>query len=209
MASHDQADTQAGGGGPVVNAIAVPNDEPDVDPDQKDGGPNVPVRGGKAAAGGKQSAEKTVKLAEKTVKLAEKTVQLAEKTVKFLPFSEALLCARSLQLKNTTEWRLWSKRSDARLENIPTNPNSVYKHEGWQGYGHWLGTGNIKVAKQACLPFAEALLYARSLKLNGQKEWAAWCTSGRHGVRPANIPTNPQRSYKHDGWQGYGHWLGN
>ena len=150
------------------------------------------------------------------------------------------------------------------------HPRRTYKHDGWQGYGHWLGTGTVAHKDQQFLPFKKALLYARSLKLKSQKEWRrgaravhglptcpppqtnlqarrvarvralaghwhsccqrpavpavqegaaartlpqaekqeeweAWCKSG---ARPANMPSNPDRTYKHDGWQGYGHWLG-
>ena len=172
--------TQAG---PVGGAIAVPDDGPDADADQKEGGQSVPVRGGKAAACSKRTANKTVK---------------------FLPFTEALLCARSLLLKNQKEWKVWCK-SDARLVKVPTDPARFYKDEGWRGYGHWLGTGNIRPAKLVPLPFAEALLHARSLKLKGVTEWRVWCTSE---ARLANIPACPDRVYKHAGWQGYGHWLG-
>ena len=173
--------TQAGA---VGGAITVPDVGPDVDPDQKEGGQSVPVRGGKAAAGGKRAARKTVKC---------------------LPFSEALSYARSLLLKNLKEWKgttCTARRckSDARLVNIPPHPEQVYKHEGWQGYGHWLGTGNIQKGKQAHLPFEEALLYARSLKLNGLKEWRVWSRLGK-------MPSCPDKVYQHDGWQGYGHWL--
>ena len=88
---------------------------------------------------------------------------------------------------------------------IPSTPHAVYKHDGWQGYGHWLGTGNQVGGKLDFLPFKEALLYARSLKLKTQKEWDAWSKSG---ARPVNMPASPHRTYTHDGWQGYGHWLG-
>ena len=70
----------------------------------------------------------------------------AGKTIKFLPFPEALLCARSLRLKNMREWRVWRKTS-ARPTNIPSHPDAIYKHEGWQGYGHWLGTGPVVAPK--------------------------------------------------------------
>ena len=93
-----------------------------------------------------------------------------------------------------------------RPANIPSSSQRTYKHEGWQGYGHWLGTGNVGVKKdQHFLPFKKALLYARSLKLKRKKEWETWCKSGE---REANMPSHPDRVYKHDGWQGYGHWLG-
>ena len=125
-------------------------------------------------------------------------------TEEFLPFEKALLHARSLKLKGQAAWYAWSN-SVARPANIPVAPDQVYKHEGWQGYGHWLGTGNIQQGKQEYLPFDEALLYAHSLKLKGEKAWRVWCKSE---ARPVNIPPTPERTYKHEGWQGYGHWLG-
>ena len=132
------------------------------------------------------------------------TDTVSTKDQQFLPFKKALLHARSLKLKSFKEWQAWCK-SDARPANIPSNPNSVYTHDAWQGYGHWLGTGTVASKDQKFLPFKTALLCARSLKLKSNEEWLAWCKSG---IRPANIPATPERVYKNDGWQGYGHWLG-
>ena len=123
---------------------------------------------------------------------------------KFLPFKKALLYARCIKLKNSREWRVWCK-SETRDPNIPVAPEKFYKHDGWQGYGHWLGTGNLAGGKLAFLPFKKALLYARTLKLKSLKEWTDWA---RTGVRPANMPSRPDKIYKDEGWQGYGHWLG-
>ena len=131
------------------------------------------------------------------------TVALQDK--QFLPFKEALLHARSLKLKTKKDWMVWCKCDARPATNMPSCPNKAYKHDGWQGYGHWLGTGNVGVKHQQFLPFKEALLHARSLKLKGQKEWRAWCKSG---ARPANMPSTPDVTYKHEGWQRYGHWLG-
>ena len=52
------------------------------------------------------------------------------------------------------------------------------------------------------LPFKKALLYARALKLKNTREWRVWCKSEG---RDAKIPSRPDKTYKHDGWQGYGH----
>ena len=57
----------------------------------------------------------------------------------FLPFTEAMAFARALTLSSKTEWELWRK-SGARPSSIPSNPPIFYKHHGWQGWGHWLGT---------------------------------------------------------------------
>ena len=123
---------------------------------------------------------------------------------KFLPFEEALAVARSIGLASAFEWHLWS-REGMRPPNVPSAPNCTYKDGGWQGWGHWLGTGNIQHAVKPFLHFSEALVFVRSLGLANLKEWEAWRKSG---ARPANVPSAPDQVWKGDGWQGWGHWLG-
>ena len=91
---------------------------------------------------------------------------------------------------------------------MPTSPGKIYKHEGWQGYGHWLGTGTVANKDQQFLPFKKALLYARSLNLKGEKGENGWRAWSKSGARPSNIPANPEKIYKHEGWQGHADWLG-
>ena len=124
---------------------------------------------------------------------------------KFLPFEEALAVARSLELATRREWQAWCKEGMCPA-NVPRGPDQVYTDGGWQGWGHWLGTGNqsSKAKKEEFLPFDEALRVARCLRLNSQAEWRLWC---RSGARPANVPANPNQVYVHDGWMGWVHWL--
>ena len=134
------------------------------------------------------------------------------KKAQFLPFDEALAVARSLgraSMSSQAEWQAWC-RNGMRPPNIPSDPAQIYKDHGWQGWGHWLGTGNqsTHANKAQFLPFDEALAVARSLgraRMSGQVEWVAWC---RNGMRPPNMPSTPQSTYKDVGWQGWGHWLG-
>ena len=121
----------------------------------------------------------------------------------FLPFEEALAVARSLNLASQFEWKVWSKEG-LRPRNVPADPSKIYKDHGWQGWVHWLGSGNIKKLSKFA-PFGQALTYAQSLGLAGQREWVAWCKDGR---RPPNVPSAPNHTYKDRGWQGWGHWLG-
>ena len=121
----------------------------------------------------------------------------------FLPFGEALAVARSLGLPGRTEWKVWSKEG-LRPPNVPSDPGKVYKDRGWQGWGHWLGTGNQLHQKKNFLPFDQALRAVRQLRLVSKKEWQLWC---RSGARPANMPSNPNQVYVHDGWMGWVHWL--
>ena len=125
-----------------------------------------------------------------------------KKASKFVPFAQALTFARSLDLANRTEWEAWCKEG-RRPPNVPSHPSRTYKDGGWQGWGHWLGTGN-QHTKQV-LPFAEALAVARSLGLASRFEWEQWC---KEGTRPPNVPSVPNRTYKDGGWQGWVHWLG-
>ena len=141
---------------------------------------------------------------------AVNTGRNARKSMKVerLPFGEALTVARSLGLRSQIEYNEWSK-AGMRPRNMPSNPPKVYKGSGWEGWGHWLGTGT-KYNGVRPLPFEEALAVARSLQLGSMTAWKAWCKTG---VRPANVPSNPQKTYKAGGymgggWQGWGHWLG-
>ena len=116
----------------------------------------------------------------------------------------ALAVARSLGLPGRKEWKVWS-REGLRPPDVPSDPSKVYKDHGWQGWGHWLGTGNTSGGQaKGFLPFDEALRAARQLRLVSQKEWNLWC---RTGARPVNMPTRPDRTYMHDGWMGWVHWL--
>ena len=126
------------------------------------------------------------------------------KASKFAPFGQALTFDQSLGLANQKEWKAWCKEG-RRPPNVPTHPDRTYKDGGWQGWGHWLGTGNAAGrTKKNFLPFNEALRVARSLRLVSSKEWRVWC---RSGARPANVPATPDKAYVHDGWMGWTHWL--
>ena len=110
--------------------------------------------------------------------------------------------AHSLNLMNQEQWFMWTKSGERPLD-IPTDPKTVYKDKGWNGMGDWLGTGNIFYKEWR--PFKEARDYARSLKLKNKDQWFVWTKSGE---RPFDIPTDPSKVYKNEGWNGYGDWLG-
>ena len=64
-------------------------------------------------------------------------------------------------------------------------------------------TGRKK--KTRMLAYAHARAIARALKLRSRADWREFAASG---LRPPNVPSNPSRTYKDDGWVGWGHWLG-
>jgi len=60
--------------------------------------------------------------------------------------------------------------------------------------------------KQEWKPFEDARVFVRSLKLRGAEEWEEYRKSGK---RPNDIPSNPDKIYKNDGWISIPDWLGN
>ena len=120
-----------------------------------------------------------------------------------LPFEEAKVVVRKLKLGSQTEWREWSK-SGLRPPGMPVAPDEVYRGNGWVSWPDWLGNGGTP--PNSMLPFKEARVAARKLKLGSWKEWSEWSKSG---LRPPGMPSSPDRTYRGDGWVSYPDWLGN
>ena len=129
------------------------------------------------------------------------------------PFEQARAYVRKLGFKNESQWRQYCKGElpdmKRKPDDIPTNPHRTYRSE-WQGMGDWLGTGNIANYNKKFRAFGEARRFVHKLKLKNVKQWLAYCQGkvpGK-GMKPADIPANPERSYYYKGWVSYGDWLG-
>lgn len=122
----------------------------------------------------------------------------------YRPFKEALAFVHDLGLQSRTEWEVWAK-SDTRSVDIPSAPRDYYQNKGWVSWGDWLGTGSIAPKDRIYRPFEEARAFVRRLGLQGKDEWGAWASSD---ARPDDIPSGPSRTYRDEGWAGWGDWLG-
>ncbi len=122
----------------------------------------------------------------------------------FRPFEEARAFVHQLQLKNKDEWRNWIK-TEAKPDDIPANPPSPYKDNGWQGWGDWLGTGKTANQNRVYLPYEEARAFVHSLQIKGETQWRNWLKDDN---KPEDIPAQPSHVYKDKGWTGWGDWLG-
>jgi superfamily II DNA or RNA helicase len=128
--------------------------------------------------------------------------RIANKNIQFLDFFEAREFVRSLNIITSTEWNEYRK-SESRPSNIPSNPNVVYKNSGYLSMEDWLGTKpNFKGVYKS---FDEAKRFVHTLKLQNLHEWKKYCTSG---LKPHDIPSNPNQTYENSGWKGVGDWLG-
>ena len=117
-------------------------------------------------------------------------------------FEEAREYAKSLKLKNTKEWILFT-RSKNFPNDIPKVPSFTYKNK-FKGYGDFLGTGTITPSLRVYRSFSEAQIYAQSLKLKTQKEWALHTKSKNF---PKDIPVYPPQTYKKE-WKLWKYFLG-
>lgn len=55
------------------------------------------------------------------------------------------------------------------------------------------------------IKFECARIVIRGEKIANWKKWVKYCSSGR---KPSNIPSNPNKTYKDNGWIGWADWLG-
>lgn len=133
------------------------------------------------------------------------TNNVAAGSVVYLEFEEAREYVRNLKLNSKSEWEDFYK-SGKKPNNIPSVPRIVYKSKGWIGIGDWLGTDRLATNDIIYRDFKRARAYVRSLNLKSQEEWFKFC---KEGEKPNDIPRNADRTYKNQGWRGYGDWLGN
>jgi superfamily II DNA or RNA helicase len=122
----------------------------------------------------------------------------------FRDFNNARSFVRKLGLKSVLQWRQYCKTGN-KPNDIPSNPESVYKMNGWVNMEDWLGTQIIANRDKIFLEFEEARNIIRRLNLKNQKQWLEYCKSDK---KQKNIPSNPQLTYKNSGWKDLGDWLG-
>jgi superfamily II DNA or RNA helicase len=120
----------------------------------------------------------------------------------YLPYEEARIFARLLDLKSRDQWKAFCK-SGKKPANIPETPDQVYK-SSWKGMGDFLGTGNIAPSLIQYKSFDEAKQFVRTKGIKTYPEWKIFCESGQ---RPKDIPSNPNATYK-DKWKGFKDFFG-
>jgi superfamily II DNA or RNA helicase len=142
------------------------------------------------------------------------TGSIAKFLRQYRPFEHARTFAHRLQLKSKKEWDQFCKgrllEKGTRPPDIPASPDKTYAEKGWAGFGDWLGTGAIAPRLRKFRSFCEARSFARKLKLKCSHEWLDYCAGkiSALGKIPADIPTNPNLTYRDKGWSGMGDWLG-
>ena len=141
------------------------------------------------------------------------TGTIAPQKRKYRSFEEAREFVHALELKSQKEWKQYCKgKLEGKIskpEDIPVVPDHIYKSQGWQGWGDWLGTGTIANYNRKYRSFEEAREFVHALELKRRIEWVKYCKGELEGMepKPGDIPASPRHTYKSQGWQGWGDWL--
>ena len=119
------------------------------------------------------------------------TYKIYDGYLTYMNFEDAKRYVHSLKLKSySKDWKKFCETN--KPIDIPTTPDRVYKGKGWVSWGDFLGTGKVADQLKNFLPFEEAKEFIKKLGLKSQKEWQDYCKSG---LKPNNIPSDPQKVY--------------
>jgi len=121
-------------------------------------------------------------------------------SVDYLPFKEARHFAQSLGFKSRKQWlQLVRQGNQSKIpQNVPHNPDSVYRESGWQGWGDWLGSGATLRYLVKYKTYVEAKEFVRKLGFKTRTEWDVWTKHSNE--LPKDIPRHPKMAYNKKGW---------
>ena len=114
---------------------------------------------------------------------------------KYLTFEEAKSYVNKLGLKSQKEWVNWSKNRNDYEIKIPSNPDKIYKENGWISMSDWLGMTTYKNKKNIeYISYIECKEYIKQ-KLPEIKNKKYWTNLDKSKL-PIFIPKRPDYIYK-------------
>ncbi len=126
------------------------------------------------------------------------------------PYEAARRYIQSLGIKRQVDYYAWAQGKNPNLpprpDYIPSQPQATYeKYDDWIDWGHWLGTGSKANHRKDFVSLSEANEFAVQLGLKNKLEWEAWIRGEFPDLpqKPHYIPSNPDRTYRNDGWLGF------
>jgi hypothetical protein len=133
------------------------------------------------------------------------TGRIPEKDRVYQEFSKARNFVHTLDLKGVEAWRKFTKTNDFQKEHLPVTPEKHYEGKGWNGYGDFLGTGNIATQEKKSIPYMDAKKIIQNWDFT--KTQVGWNKYVRTHKIPLDIPKAPVAVYGVD-WISWGDWLG-
>lgn len=113
----------------------------------------------------------------------------------FLPYEEAAAWARSMGIKSFSEWAKMLTPPSIRPDNIPSNPNQVYREfKEKKGWGGFLGTGVVAPMLRKYRSYEEAVAWSSEQNFSGQADWLL-ARRETPEIFPDDIPACPNVVY--------------
>ena len=119
---------------------------------------------------------------------------LGKERIYFPSFEEAKQIAQEAGIKTKSEYR-----ERYRELALPSKPESIYKDQGWQGWRDFLGTGRIHRTNFPSFEEAKEIVQGAGIKTRLEY---------RGKYNELGLPSSPHRTYKAQGWRGFGDFLG-
>ncbi len=109
----------------------------------------------------------------------------------FRTYEEASKFIQSKNLKRMNHYFEFCKRADF-PNDIPNAPSVFYKDQ-WEGWGKFLGTGNVAAKDKEFKSYKDASIYAQSQNLVTPIQWLKHVRSKES---PKDLPTIPNKTYE-------------
>lgn len=130
--------------------------------------------------------------------------------LEYRTYEEAQKFISELHLKDRSEWEKYFKNEYKNLpikpNDIPKNPQNIYRYNGWKSWGEWLGHRKSKY-----LDYERAKDFVRTLGLKSKEEWNKYVNDELKDkpAKPSNIPSAPSNVYGNKGeWVSIEDFLG-
>jgi hypothetical protein len=126
----------------------------------------------------------------------------------WLSFEKAKVIVQGWNLEYQEDWdALLACATGIKHPGIPSNPDYIYRHTGWNGWTDWLVRPDRRIPYAS---FYEAREFARCLRIQDADDWLRYLQNAipinqSYGL---NIPSKPDLEYKGKGWIDWSDWLG-
>ncbi len=130
---------------------------------------------------------------------------------KWLNFLEARQIVRDYGFEYEEEWDLFVRGKfpgrDPLPDNIPSNPDQVYRFLGWKGWKDWLIHPEMQIDYTG---FYRARDFVRSNRIPDMESWRSFLQNESGLIEEYHmiLPARPHLEYRDDGWQSWEDWLG-
>lgn len=125
----------------------------------------------------------------------------------YLSYEEAkkYIKDNNLNINTIEEWKHYIKNIKNIKNNkfIPNKPNRFYKNKGWISWGDFLGTGRIANQNRKFVDYDTAKTIVKQFGFINRESYFKHIDE----IKKLNIPTNPDKKYKNNGWTNWKNFL--